>query len=372
MLYDETERVKSFRSSLLLSDVLFEREAQIEHAVRVQSLHAKRDAQFVSEQKRAAAVAESAEAIKAEERRRRAAEFRDGQLAQIDELRSQAEAARALDREEGAMIRRRALEEEAEKAQEKADRKASALADAEATARAEEALALHRAAEAEKTRQFESATESFVRRKELTNRARAAREKAKREEQQQKRDLIVASMECELAARAEEDTATFKREAAAKAADAEALERARAAERAVHLETIHRSRQQQLAIRAAARERVCAEEMAETARWRERSAELERKEAAMMAARRATHADVQAARVRQMRRKQARAAFERDVELEDAARAQRAMEDDDALFRNYAETCVDEWARQGKSTRPMEVELAKPHDRVTRLGYAVD
>ena len=112
--------------------------------------------------------------------------------------------------------------------------------------------------------------------------------------------------------------------------------------------------------------------MAETARWRERSAELEREEAATAAAQRATHADVQAARVRQMRRKQAKAAFERDVELEDAARAQRAMEDDDALFRHYAETCVDEWARQGKSTRPMEVELAKPRDRVTRVGYAVD
>ena len=57
---------------------------------------------------------------------------------------------------------------------------------------------------------------------------------------------------------------------------------------------------------------------------------------------------------------------------EDAARAAQAMENDDALFRHYAETCVDEWARQGKSTRPMEVELAKPRDRVTRVGYAVD
>lgn len=372
MLYDETERVKSFHSSLLLSDVLSEREAQIEHAARTRSLRAKHEAQFVSEQTRAVAVAESAEAIKAGERRRRAAEFRDGQLGQIDELRKQAEAARALDREEGAMIRRRALEEEAEKAREKADRKARALADAAATARAEEALALHRAAEAEKTRRFESATEEFARRKELTNLARAAREKAKREEQQAKRDVIVASMERALAARAEQDTATFEREAAAKAAEAEALERARAAERAEDLAMVHRSRQQQLAIRAAARERARAEEMAETARWRERSAELEREEAATAAARRATHADVQAARVRQMRRKQAKAAFERDVELEDAARAQRAVEEDDALFRHYAETCVDEWARQGKSTRPMEVELAKPRDRVTRVGYAVD
>ena len=40
MLYDETERVKSFHSSLLLSDVLSEREAQIEHAARARSLRA--------------------------------------------------------------------------------------------------------------------------------------------------------------------------------------------------------------------------------------------------------------------------------------------------------------------------------------------
>ena len=372
MLYDETERVKSFHSSLLLSDVLSEREAQIEHAARTRSLRAKHEAQFVSEQTRAVAVAESAEAIKAGERRRRAAEFRDGQLGQIDELRKQAEAARALDREEGAMIRRRALEEEAEKAREKAERKARALADAAATARAEEALALHRAAEAEKTRRFESATEEFARRKELTNLARAAREKAKREEQQAKRDVIVASMERALAARARAGHGDV-REGGGGEGGGGGGARARA-RRGARRRPGDGAPKQAAAARDPSRgaRRARAEEMAETARWRERSAELEREEAATAAARRATHADVQAARVRQMRRKQAKAAFERDVELEDAARAQRAVEEDDALFRHYAETCVDEWARQGKSTRPMEVELAKPRDRVTRVGYAVD
>ena len=371
MLYDETERVKSFHSSLLLSDVLSEREAQIEHAARARSLRAKHEAQFVSEQTRAVAVAESAEAIKAGERRRRAAEFRDGQLGQIDELRKQAEAARALDREEGAMIRRRALEEEAEKAREKADRKARALADAAATARAEEALALHRAAEAEKTARFESATEEFARRKELTNLARGARKgEARGAAGEARRHRRLHGARARGARRAGHGDV---REGGGGEGGGGGGARARArAERAEDLAMVHRSRQQQLAIRAAARARARAEEMAETARWRERSAELEREEAATAAARRATHADVQAARVRQMRRKQAKAAFERDVELEDAARAQRAVEEDDALFRHYAETCVDEWARQGKSTRPMEVELAKPRDRVTRVGYAVD
>ena len=53
-LYDETDRVKSFHSSLLLSDVLKEREAQIEHKKLETSIRAKHDAQFVKEQRRAA------------------------------------------------------------------------------------------------------------------------------------------------------------------------------------------------------------------------------------------------------------------------------------------------------------------------------
>ena len=371
MLYDETERVKSFHSSLLLSDVLSEREAQIEHAARTRSLRAKHEAQFVSEQTRAVAVAESAEAIKAGERRRRAAEFRDGQLGQIDELRKQAEAARALDREEGAMIRRRALEEEAEKAREKAERKARALADAAATARAEEALALHRAAEAEKTRRFESATEEFARRKELTNLARGARKgEARGAAGEARRHRRLHGARARGARRAGHGDV---REGGGGEGGGGGGARARA-RRGARRRPGDGAPKQAAAARDPSRgaRRARAEEMAETARWRERSAELEREEAATAAARRATHADVQAARVRQMRRKQAKAAFERDVELEDAARAQRAVEEDDALFRHYAETCVDEWARQGKSTRPMEVELAKPRDRVTRVGYAVD
>ena len=64
MLYDSTDRVKSFHSSLLLSDVLKEREKQIEYKELCETLKAKRDAVFIKEQTIARELAEHAEAKK--------------------------------------------------------------------------------------------------------------------------------------------------------------------------------------------------------------------------------------------------------------------------------------------------------------------
>jgi hypothetical protein len=70
-LYESTERVSSFHSSLLLSDVLFEREAQIQHAETMKSRLERHDATFVREQTHAIAVASTAEEIKLTERLRK-------------------------------------------------------------------------------------------------------------------------------------------------------------------------------------------------------------------------------------------------------------------------------------------------------------
>ena len=49
----------------------------------------------------------------------------------------------------------------------------------------------------------------------------------------------------------------------------------------------------------------------------------------------------------------------------DTMRAERALAEDDELFKHYADACMEEWAAQGKSLRPMQYELAKPRDTVT-------
>ena len=371
-LYESTERVSSFHSSLLLSDVLFEREAQIQHAETMKSRLERHDATFVREQTHAIAVASTAEEIKLTERRARAAETKDFVLAQIEEMRSNARAEFALDKKEGAMIRQRALEEAEEQVLEKEQKRATAVADAAATAKANDALKAHRFAEAVEAAGFEKSAEAFARRKELTNLARAARETAKRAEAQVRRDKIVAVMETQLCTKQNEDESRYTREAAVVEAGARRKEQAVAADRAEDVAMIHRSRQQQLAIREHERSRARDEETAEVARWQLRSVELEAEEQETVAQTKAEARRIQTARVNQMRRKQAKARFELEQEMEDHQRGRLAMEQDDALFAHYADTCVAAWAAQGKSTRPMLVELAKPRDRVTRVGYSVD
>ena len=35
------------------------------------------------------------------------------------------------------------------------------------------------------------------------------------------------------------------------------------------------------------------------------------------------------------------------------------LQDEDETFDKYANVCIDEWARQGKTTKPMELHMQK-------------
>ena len=114
MLYDQTDRVKSFNSSLLLSDVLQERDLQINLKRRVEETRERHEAVLVKEREKAWEVADYAEAAKADERKRAALRQRDAQLLQIEQFRTQILAEMREDVAEGELIRRRAAEEEEE------------------------------------------------------------------------------------------------------------------------------------------------------------------------------------------------------------------------------------------------------------------
>ena len=77
-------KVKSFHSALLLSDVLKEREHQVEYKQHIATLKKKHEAVFVKEQERALEVAEMAESKKMTLRRTKALLERDAQLEQLE------------------------------------------------------------------------------------------------------------------------------------------------------------------------------------------------------------------------------------------------------------------------------------------------
>ena len=167
--------------------------------------------------------------------------------------------------------------------------------------------------------------------------ARKMHEQAKRDEAQRRRDRIVSIMEADLLRRRAEQTARHHAEAEAAEAAHEEREAIKAAERDHELEMIDRSRQQQLAIRAAERARAEAEDAAFARQWKLRNEELRREEEEEKATARARAKTLQRAHVRQIQKKLAKAEAARDAEWMDTMRAERALAEDDELFKHYAD-----------------------------------
>jgi hypothetical protein len=79
---------------------------------------------------------------------------------------------------------------------------------------------------------------------------------------------------------------------------------------------------------------------------------------------------VQAVHLKQMRKKQEKSAYERarDMAEQEAQRLIGAEEDE--LFRQYTAVCMDEWAKDGKSLLPMQLEIARQQHASSKLQSA--
>ena len=122
---------------------------------------------------------------------------------------------------------------------------------------------------------------------------------------------------------------------------------------------IDHSRAQQLAMRQAKKNKEMEEEKEFTAAWGQRLKELQDEEDAEKAeiANRRKHN--QALLLRQMEQKARKKQAQKDKELEEAFVSRLALEEEDQMFDEYTAVCIDEWARNGKDTRPMTIHLTQ-------------
>jgi len=65
--------------------------------------------------------------------------------------------------------------------------------------------------------------------------------------------------------------------------------------------------------------------------------------------------------------KTARAEQEKEEEMYEAEQIKQWMGDDDAIFDQYAQMCLDEWVAQGKNPKPMELVLQKQRSTAGKL-----
>jgi hypothetical protein len=71
--------------------------------------------------------------------------------------------------------------------------------------------------------------------------------------------------------------------------------------------------------------------------------------------------------LRQMAEKRVKAEFEKEEEMYEAEQIKQWMGDDDAIFDQYAQMCLDEWVAQGKNPKPMELVLQKQRATAGKL-----
>ena len=359
MLYDSTDRVKSFHSALLLSDVLREREKQIEYKELRETLKAKRDAVHDREQIIARELAEQAEGIKMNERKQAAYTQRDAQIQQLGQVKSDLMKKKEAAMIESELIKRAALDGQLQAKTKEASRRVAAIKANHATAFANEALDVYKAKQRDEEFELNKKIELFALQKRRMNEARVAREDAKRKEAQRRRDKMVAVMEADLASR----RATMRRYATKgaedKAAADDAKERINREEREELLRTIERSRMQQLMIREAEKARAAEEAASFVHQWKIRNDQLQQEDEKDKIEAFARAKMLQSAHLTQIDRKVRQAMAAREREFSDFQNTKRVTMEDEDLFQHYTNACMHEWTCQEKDATPMLIELAK-------------
>mmetsp|Transcript_23816 Transcript_23816/g.28747 ORF Transcript_23816/g.28747 Transcript_23816/m.28747 type:complete len:467 (-) Transcript_23816:593-1993(-) len=366
MLYDETDRVKAFHSRLLLSDVLQEREQQIEYRKELVDISKRQEDAFVKAQAQAIEIAEHAELEKLEEKRQRAYQQRDAQLEQLEVLKARIRTEREQDKEEGLMLKKKA-EEEVIAMQEKAIERHQRLKyQNEEVEKANRALQKMKVIERERELDEERKIAEFAQKKEEMILERKLREEAKIREKAVARDTMVKRMEDDLLQRREES----EKRLLAQVNDIDMKEEAldQAAKEYRHLEklAIDRSRQQQMQIKKAQKERSRADDLEMHEQMKIRNEMMKMEEEEQRVATFARNKKLQAAHVRQMDKKRLKSEREKAEEMADAEATRLILAEDDELFKQYTGVCMEEWHLQGKTLKPMQLEITKKEKLIPR------
>ncbi|KAF8066395.1 permease [Scenedesmus sp. PABB004] len=397
MLHDDTDDVRALHSKLLLSEVLAENQALVEHKQRVAALKAEQEAVFVQRQRAALEAAEAAERAKLAAAKDAALAQKAVQMQQLEQLKARILQERAAGKAEGALVRRKAGEEAAQLAAKEAAARAAARAMTAATQASNDTLLAFRAAERERDKQLGEAVEAFCRQKAETDAQCAAAKAAAEATKEARRKAMREVMEenyCRWHTATEQAVAADVAAAEAKAdADAEAQRRRRGGgggwlagaragrprtRREEQLAAAHRSNQQQLARKAAAKADARAADAAFQVAWAQRLAELRREEEAEVADARARALKVQEFQQWQAARAAAKKQAAGVAHAQDALMAQTAVAEADEKLARYGRLLADEAVARGLDRRPLAKHVARARQgarrahaqHVTRLARA--
>jgi hypothetical protein len=364
LLYDESDRMKSFHSKMMLCDVLAEREAQVNLKEELSKLEQIREERHLEMERgnyrkmlerelREKEEREEISKIAAVAQKQQLREFKDRRLREIEDG--------IL---EGELLRKKAREDlESERTNERKRRAQAAQALVE-TQKANEYLKEIKAEDLLRQQREEDKIEEYAQRKEQMLELRKRKEEEVFKEKQAMRQKMIDTQAKSLMQSVSNEEARLEKQVLEKEIHEEKkrLEKEEAMRK--WQDEIDRSRQQQIHRKRVEREKDRNEE-AETAAFLSEwcktldKQEQDEQDLKRMAAKKLSNEHKKQVEIQRRRKEETKS---QDDHV--ATRAKRAMEADTIEFHNYAESCIRDYAEEGKNVIPLIKELREFRKRV--------
>jgi len=360
LLFEDTDRVKTFNSKLYLSDALKERELQAEIAAEKKA-RAKREEEFWHNKTlQQVKEMEAEEERKAEERLQRAMRAKEIQTEQLEEMRLRIVKERLDERHEGELIKARALANMEEEEQSKQTAKLEARQKAmEALHQTRKHASEKAEMDAKRQQEEEETIRKFAEQKERKMQQRAARAaELTNKKQQMRQQMIDRQYEYLMSLRTDEERrladqieATEAARMAAEAAKEEKRAKAFAEGRAFNAAQLEKRRQDA--------EQAAREGRVEAANLQKMFEDMKQRDKDQTLSRRQKNYDLKGYHKRQMEEKVKKklTAAERAAAEDAARRAQ--MEEDDHAYLHYTAQTIDQYRVEGKNIKPLTLQVAK-------------
>jgi len=364
LLYDESDRIKSFHSKMMMCDVLAEREAQVGLKGELKKLEQIREDRFLEMEKqnyRRMLEREMKEKETKEDLSKMASKAQKHQLAEYKEKRYREIEDQML---EGELLRRKAIEDLEGERNAEHGRRTQAVNAMQETQKANEYLKQIKAEDALRQQREEEKIQEYSVRKEKMLHLRKAKEEEVFQEKQAQRNLMIDAQSKRLSEMQNDEEERVEKQVAEKEASDEAKRLAKGEAQRRWGDDIQKSRAAQIQRKAANRQRERAED-AETAvflgEWCKvlDKQEQEEIEAKGLAARKLSQEHKKQVEIARQRHESGKRQ-EEHVSIH----ARKAIEADTVEFHQYAEVAIKNYAAEGKNVIPLIKELREFRKRV--------
>jgi len=364
LLYDESDRIKSFHSKMMMCDVLAEREAQVGLKGELKKLEQIREDRFLEMEKqnyRRMLEREMKEKETKEDLSKMASKAQKHQLAEYKEKRFREVEDQML---EGELLRRKAIEDlDGERGAEHS-RRSQAVQAMQETQKANEYLKQIKAEDALRQQREEEKIQEYAVRKEKMLHLRKAKEEEVFQQKQAQRNLMIDAQSKRLGEMQNDEEERVDRQVAEKEASDESKRLAKQEAKHRWENDIQNSRAAQIQRKQMIRQRERGED-AETAQFLGEwckvldKQEQEEIEAKGLAARKLSQEHKKQVEIARQRHESGKRQ-EEHVSIH----ARKAIEADTVEFHQYAEVAIKNYAAEGKNVIPLIKELREFRKRV--------